>query len=312
MKNLYLAGMLCLSVNLTVVAAEQNNIKAQEVSQSCLSEHWSKSKLIALKASDFKVDNPREREQLALQMLNCLAHPDPELRDGVAFESLSKWLRGNLLKTEIAIQMLNTLEPVLNTKIDDVNGIYQPFVALVLAELARVDRKSPYLTEYQRSSLLKEAITYLIYQKDYRGFDNKLGWRHGIAHGADLLLQLSLNPKLNKVQLDSILNALSTQIKANNAHFYIYGESKRLAMPLVYIFLRKEHTAKDWQQWIEKVIVPLPLASWSEAYNSQESLAKLHNLQSFLYSLYAIIKNSKNEVLVSMIPDLEKAIKIVR
>jgi len=308
MKILPLVGLLFIGMNYDADA----QISAQEISQNCLTDEWHKSRLIALQTSDFKVDNSQERAQLALQMLNCLAHPDPKLRDGVAFESLSKWLRDNVLETETAIQMLNTLTPVLNAKIDDVNGVYQPFSALVLAEVARVDRKSPYLSEQQRSRLVKEATIYLINQNDYRGFDEKLGWRHGIAHGADLLLQLSLNPKVNKTQLDSILNALSTQIKAHNAHFYIYGEPKRLAMPLVYAFLSKKYTAKDWQVWIKNLTDPAPLSSWSQAYKSQNSLAKLHNVQSFLNSLYAMIKNSKNEMLVSMIPELENAIKAVR
>lgn len=308
MKILPLVGLMFIGMNYHAEA----QISAQTTSQNCFSDKWHKSQLLALKTSDFKIEHSQERAKLALQMLNCLAHPDPELRDGVAFESLSKWLRGDLLNTEIVIQMFNTLEPVLNAQIDDANGVYQSFVALVLAEIARVDRKSPYLSDQQRSRLVKEATTYLINQNDYRGFDEKLGWRHGIAHGADLLLQLSLNPKVNKTQLDSILNALSTQIKAHNAHFYIYGEPKRLAMPLVYAFLSKKYSAKDWQVWIESVTDPAPLSSWSQAYKSQNSLAKLHNVQSFLNSLYAMIKNSKNEMLVSMIPELENAIKAVR
>jgi hypothetical protein len=304
--------LLCLSVNFSIDAHSDLQLNAQKTSQNCLADKWSKSQLLALKDANFKIENEAKREQLAIAMLNCLAHPDPELRDGIAFEGLSKWLRTNSLKNEILIKMLNTLQPVLNAQVDDVNGVYKPFAALVLSELARVDRKSAYLTDKQRQTLVKEATSYVENQRDYRGFDSQLGWLHGVAHGADLLLQLSLNPQVNKAQLDIILHALSSQVKANDAHFYVYGEPKRLAMPLVYVFLRNEHSDEDWKNWIERVTDSAPLSNWGQAYKNQKSLAQLHNLQSFLYSLYASIKNSKNEVLLSMIPELEKAIRTVR
>ena len=38
-----------------------------------------------------------------------------------------------------------------------------------------------------------EELNIALSVRDYRGFDAKQGWRHGVAHGADLLLQLSRN-----------------------------------------------------------------------------------------------------------------------
>jgi hypothetical protein len=47
---------------------------------------------------------------------------------------------------------------------------------------------------------------------DYRGFDDKEGWRHGVAHGSDWLMQLALNPALDRGQLDQMLAAIATQV----------------------------------------------------------------------------------------------------
>ena len=37
---------------------------------------------------------------------------------------------------------------------------------------------------------------------DYRGFVPGAGWRRAVAHGADLLMQLALNPAVERTQLD--------------------------------------------------------------------------------------------------------------
>lgn len=48
--------------------------------------------------------------------------------------------------------------------------------------------------------------------RDLRGFDAVQGWRHGVAHGADLLLQLALNPALRRVQAEALLAAIASQV----------------------------------------------------------------------------------------------------
>jgi len=53
--------------------------------------------------------------------------------------------------------------------------------------------------------LLNAAANYLVALRDYRGFDDGVGWRHGVAHAADLLAQLALSPSFGRVEMDRIL-----------------------------------------------------------------------------------------------------------
>src|SRR5690606_22331598 len=96
------------------------------------------------------------------------------------------------------------------------------------------------LTPAQRIALVTTATTYVEGVRDWRGFDETDGWRHGVAHGADLLMQLALNPALEKPQLDPILAAVARQV-APAGHFYIYGEPERLARPVVFALQRGLH-----------------------------------------------------------------------
>lgn len=151
------------------------------------------------------------RDRLALALLNCLDSPDPALRDGVAFEALQAWMRGRQLAVPVLQQLRMTLQARLAAT-PDAAGFGQPFAALVLAELARVDRLQPFLSAAERAAVVDSAVAYLAGVRDRRGFDAREGWRHGVAHGADLMLQLSLNPALQPAQAQAMLQAIASQV----------------------------------------------------------------------------------------------------
>lgn len=287
------------------------SFNAKHVSEQCFSKQWPQSALVKLKADKFVLEDKTQKEELSLQLLNCLAKPDAKIRDGIAFETLSFWLRGGQLSNVIHLKMYDYLTHALTAKVNDVNGVYQTFSMLMLSEIARVDRKSPFLTSTQRDRLVIIGTNFLTNLRDYRGFSDKVGWRHGIAHSSDLMLQLALNPKITKAQLDKMLDALASQVTANEQHAYIHGEPKRFAMAVLYIFLKKEHSVDDWHKWLSGITTPAPFNQWQDVYQSEKGLTKLHNTQSFLFSLYATIKTSKNETLMQMVPSLEMAIKEV-
>ena len=276
----------------------------------CPPTGWSGDELRALKAAEFKLDDPVRRRQLALGLLDCLGSPDPVLRDGIAFEAWSTWLRANQLDEAARAAALERLLPRIAPDAPQGAGFDAPFAALVLSEVARTDRVSPWMTPAMRERLLASGTAYLASVRDYRGFDAKEGWRHGVAHGADLLLQLALNPALDKPQLDRLFAALATQV-APEGHAYVYGEPERLARPLLYGALRGLHTEAEWKAWFEALATPGRAASWREAVGTQEGLARRHDLRAFLLAVYAEIAEEQRPALAAMRPAVLDALKRV-
>src|SRR5688572_10385191 len=137
--------------------------------------------LEALKAKEFAVPDDAKRQALALALIPCLAHPDPFLRDGVAFEAYATWLRGKTLSVGTRNELMRQLISLLQPDANDREGFRQPFAALVLSEVARTDRIEAWMTPAQRNELIDQAAKYLSSVKDYRGFDEREGWRHGVA-----------------------------------------------------------------------------------------------------------------------------------
>ena len=232
---------------------------------ACPPAGWSAAKLQQLKAAEFKIESPQARAQLALDLLACLASPDPELRDGIAFEAWYSWLRADQLDQKTRQRALDRLLAAIAPDEADSNGFRKPFSALVLSEIARTDRKSAWMTPAQRGALLEASAVYLETVRDYRGFDAREGWRHGVAHGSDLMLQLALNPLLDRVQFDRLLKAVAAQVAPPGEHAYIFGEPERLARPVLYTALRGLHTEADWQAWFATLASPAPFATWQEA-----------------------------------------------
>jgi hypothetical protein len=277
-------------------------------SGACPPAGWDATALDRLRAAQFVLDDAARREALATALLDCLADPRPQLRDEIAFEALSAWLRGGMLTVAQHHALLRDLSQRLTA--EDAAGFGRPFAALALAELARADRLSPWLAAPERDALVRAATAYLRGVHDYRGFDASQGWRHGVAHGADLLMQLALNPALSRDQVDAIVQAVGVQVAPAGTHFYIYGEGERLARPILFVAQRGLHEAADWSAWLAALAQPAPGSSWRESLRTQEGLARKHNTQAFMQVLYVMVRESGSEALQRrLLPGLLDALK---
>lgn len=241
----------------------------------------------------------------ALNLASCLAHPDPALRDGLGFELLSTWMRAKALQPQTLQVLRARLLPVLAGP-DVTAGFHAPFAALTLAEIARVDRLQPFLSPAERLDLLERACAYLTGVRDYRGFTPGEGWRHGVAHGADLLMQLSLNPALDAAGQRRILQAVASQVLAAGGQAYQFGEGQRLARPALFAAARSEISAEDWQQWLTSTLA----TAAPNANPDAALLARIHNAREFLWPLYVSLNESRDEALKArLLPAVRAALQ---
>lgn len=326
------ARIKAISINPTAAPKTANTTTATAATAAtaapCPPAGQTRDSLLALKAADWKVADDTARQNLALALQACLASPDPALRDEIGFDALSHWMRSaqlspatlhTLRATQLAqltqsAQSAQSAQPKpspaqasgLGESGGAASGFAQPFAALTLAEVARVDRKQAFLTPEQRQQLVSVATSWLAALRDYRGFDEKEGWRHGVAHGADLMLQLSLNPALDKPQMEAMLAAIAAQVAIGpDSHFYRYGEGERLMAPVFYLARRSEITASEWDAWFTRLLAPL-----KKGPTTQASLALRHNLSGFLLPLYFSLQESdENLQKQKMLPWVVRSLK---
>ena len=215
-------------------------------------------------------------------LVACLASPDPGLRDQFAYTRLAELLRDQRPADEQLEYLSARLDELLQRS--DPAGVAHPFAILVLAEVARTDRIDAWMSAGQRQDLVNKASSFLENVSDYRGFDPQVGWRHGVAHGADLAMQLTLNPALSGSQQLQLLQAIGRQVAP--AHAYRFGEPGRLARPVLFIASRDELRQQDWQAWFGALVDPAPLPDWEAAWQDEDGLARRHNLRAFALEIY--------------------------
>ncbi len=220
-------------------------------------------------------------KQLAA-LSDCLASPDPAMRDEFAYTTLAELLREQRPATAQLEFLWSRLDELLQE--DDPVGVAHPFAILAFAELARTDRVEAWMSTEQRQDLVDKASIYLENISDYRGFDAQVGWRHGVAHAADLAMQLALNPALSEAQQLQLLGAIAEQVAPN--HAYRFGEPERLARPVLFIAMREELEPQDWQEWFAGITDPAPLAGWGDVWQDTDGLARRHNLRAFAQEIY--------------------------
>lgn len=263
--------------------------------------------MLAIKQGGFVITEDKDRNNLALALLDCLASADPQWRDGIAYEALAMWMRERRLTRETLKTIQVRLSDRLTEKSVDKNGFRHPFAALTLAAAVAADRDTPYLTDDEFADLVEIAAGYLESNRDYRGFDARAGWRHGIAHAADLLMQLAVHPRTSRAQVDRIIGALATQIAPANGHFYIYGEPERLALPLIYIAQRGIYSAQQWRDWFAGIAA---IPENGSLYDSQAGLSRRHNLQALLLVLHVNVSESTDEALrTTLLPTVTEALR---
>ena len=259
---------------------------------SCPPPGTDRAALEALRDRQFTIAEDARRNALALELLECLGHPDPFLRDDIAYTGLAAMMRRDEITHETARQMLERLTKLLLQDTADDDGFRRPFAALVLAEVARMDRIDPFLSPPEREGLVRTAKNYLAGVWDYRGFSDSEGWRHGVAHGADLVLQLSLNERVDANGLQTLLGAVFGQVVPSSGHSYRFGEAQRLARPVLFAAQRGLIEEATWVAWFDALINPAPFKDWASTYRSQSGLARIHNTRAFAYELEVRLKRN--------------------
>lgn len=234
-----------------------------------------------LRQHDFDLGEATGLHPLALALQPCLSSPDPAVRDDTALAALSAWMRRGLLDA-VTLRELRT-RGYAQLDAVDAEGFSAPFNALMLAEIARSDRRTAWMEDAERAAMVERAARYLMELRDYRGYAPGEGWRHGVAHGADWLMQLALNTALTRPQLDQLLAAIASQAVPAASHAYVEGEYERLARPVLYIAGRGLHDGDDWQRWLAALAARLD--ETGPAWRDRDWLARRHDLLVFLSML---------------------------
>jgi hypothetical protein len=224
---------------------------------------------------------------LAPQLLPCLGSPDSELRDSIAYETLTAWLRTGRLDDNTRRVLLDELSQRISTAPDDrlSDTVFsRSFSALVLSELMRSDARSAFMQDEDRSRLLALAIQAFLNETDFRGLDPELGWIHPLAHQSDLLWRFALHPETTAPQAERILDALRMRLTSADAPFN-FNEGDRMARVAAMLFATEKLGQTEALDWLNSFESPGSMSAWQDAFQTPRGMIELHNSKQFLRAL---------------------------
>jgi len=195
----------------------------------------------AIAASDYAVPPGQRAGDLALELLDYLGEPDPELRDDLAYGIIARWVLAGHFAPDDYRAMIKRLTPNLTTRLGETNTdsvILRSFSALLLSVMFYADAHTPYMGAGEYRELVDKAVGYLLAEKDLRGYVPGLGWLHSCAHTADILKFAARNRHADAATLDHMLMAAAEKMTTPVEVVYIHSEDERMALAVLDILRR--------------------------------------------------------------------------
>ena len=228
-------------------------------------------------ADDVDLDAPFE----LIFLSQCLRDPDPAIRDGIGYTVMADILRNHRPDDEMLREVEFTLRRMVSHSDHDADGFAAPFAILALSEVARTDRVEPWMSPEERTELIALGADYLADLTDYRGFSDEEGWRHGVAHTADLFMQFSLNDAITMEDAALIVEAVTGKVAPPDAPAYVFGEPERLARPILFLARAGLRTDEQWAAFFDALKPNEDDPRWLDPYMSEAGLAAIHNTKAF-------------------------------
>jgi hypothetical protein len=227
--------------------------------------------------------------ELTEELFSYIGSLDPELRDGVAYETFANWLD----QDQYTLEMIRPYIPRLVINLQnglgerDTDTVFtRAFSILFLAEIIHHDNKDPFLEKDDVQSILAKGLAYLKDEQDPRGYIAEKGWAHTLAHTADLLYVLSSNRFIARAELEQILNAIVEKLSTPIDWVYPYGEDDRLVQVVLGAIQRKLLDEFFYKQWLNSFIFSEGRRrAWKGSFANQSQHNAWFNCRNFLRSL---------------------------
>jgi uncharacterized protein DUF2785 len=209
---------------------------------------------------------PDELDAAVAELVTMLAAPDPAVRDDQAYGVLASWIKHGVLDerlTPIGDEMAERLHhPQVQAR---------TFAPLILAAAVERDTEADVLTNVAVRRWWRAFADWWPVERDTRGWDERLGWLHAVAHGADLAGALGASRRMTQTDLHELLIVVGQRVVAPSPYRYEQMEEDRIARALARILARPQLTADAALAWLSSMDslfatggpgpVPIPVAN---------------------------------------------------
>jgi hypothetical protein len=202
----------------------------------------------AIIAADFALPEGRALPDLLDELLDAMCSPDPALRDEQVYPVLTAWIVGGHLDGQLSALGQRVTGLLAHPQIQA-----RTFAALILAALVHRDTAAALVDTETLAGWTDRFAQWWLAETDLRGWDDQLGWLHAMAHGADVIGELGLSPRLGGDDLAGLLNLACTRLLTPTGYVFAHQEDDRVALALATVLTRPELPAAAATGWLAPV-----------------------------------------------------------
>ncbi len=242
-----------------------------------------KERLSAIAGDGHRAADEAEVWPLAVQMMDCLGSTDPELRDGLIYQTLARWSEWYLDTSQLdALLDVALAADHLTLDVGEREGdavFMRAFSSLAVAIFVGQHRARPYLGAERVHEVNRTMLAYLSRERDARGWVPGKGWADAVSHAADALDELAQCPELGEADLLETLRVIRETVVRAEAVFP-GEEDERLVTAVVSAVRRGVLTRESIAAWI------LDFAALEAVATYHEWFWRRANVKRFLRSLF--------------------------
>ena len=240
-----------------------------------------------IRNNNYILDNTLNIDSLSSNMLEQIGDTDSYLRDKLIYSTFFHLIKKEYLShTQLLTLLLAGMgEKYLLHKIhsDDEDAVFtRAFTTLLIALIIDADTNHNFLSQTDISNVKDQLILYMNNEHDFRGYVQKHGWAHSIAHASDTFEALVNSPKLETLYYEEILQTLLNKVCVHSI-YYKYEEDERIVYPIV-AMLQNGLKEEALILALRDLVAQLPVQKQTLHIESYEFL--YGNIKSFLRSLF--------------------------
>lgn len=236
-------------------------------------------------ADGLAVPTDRPLGDLTAELTRMLGDTDPETRDGTAYPTLATWIDRGVyddLLPGLGDGIASGLGVGLGERESD-SVFRRSFSVLVLDACIARDNQRPLVPGGKVLEWGDRIATWLLRERDLRGFVTGKGWAHAVAHGADALGTLASSPHLATPELTVILDVIADRLLLPVDRLFTNGEADRLALATLQVLRRNAVPLRVLEPWIARLAAA---AGTMSSYDDRDPHLVGGNAEAFLRSLH--------------------------
>ncbi|MGI8676450.1 MAG: DUF2785 domain-containing protein [Nocardioidaceae bacterium] len=242
----------------------------------------------AVLTGGLEVPPDRPLDDLTAELVTMLGDPSPRRRDDLAFPVLATWISNGVydrLLVGLGDGITVGLRHGIGADGDD-TVLRRSFSALVLTEAIGRDNEVHLLDEDVVLRWGDRATSWLLRERDLRGWIPQHGWAHAVAHGADLLGQLARSRHLGALELTVLLDVVADRLLQPTPYVWRHGEDDRLAYAVMSILHRDVVSFGVLEPWVARLGVGISQAAAQYEGTAEWPTPSAANTTSFLRALH--------------------------